>query len=126
MVIAPGIGARFDRGELVPALIVGINPALAAKVRIDRRVMLVRRVLIAAGALACQISTMVRATGRPSSSVMRPCTMMRSPSAVFPSTVDRSGIGGKCAVLKRGPVVSVIVCGRLTSLSCGCRFWVLP
>src|SRR5207248_9583281 len=49
VVIAPGIGAGLDRGEPVPALIVGIDPALATKVRIDRRVMLVRRVLIAAG-----------------------------------------------------------------------------
>src|ERR1700732_1391303 len=51
VVIAPGIGARLDRGEPVPALIIGIYPALAAEVRTDRRVMLVRRVLIAAGGI---------------------------------------------------------------------------
>src|SRR6059058_2669411 len=51
VVIAPGIGAGLDRGEPVPALIIGINPALAAEIRIDRGVMLIRRVLIAAGSI---------------------------------------------------------------------------
>ena len=35
-------------------------------------------------------------------------------------------IGGNCAAEKRGPVVSVIVCGSRTKASCGCRLWVLP
>src|ERR1700719_5050180 len=51
VVIAPRIGAGLDRGEPIPPLIVGKDSALAAEVRIDRRVMLVRRVLIAAGGI---------------------------------------------------------------------------
>src|SRR5690348_7350157 len=49
VVIAPRIGAGLDRGEPIPPLIVGKDSALAAEVRIDRRVMLVRRMMIAAG-----------------------------------------------------------------------------
>src|SRR6266404_9677596 len=51
VVIAPGIGARLDRSEPIPAVIIGVDAALAAKIRIERRVVLVARVLIAAGSI---------------------------------------------------------------------------
>ena len=48
MVIAPRVGAGLDRGEPVPAVAIGVDPALAAKVRIRRRIVLVGRMLVAA------------------------------------------------------------------------------
>jgi hypothetical protein len=45
--IAPRIGAGLDRREPVPAVVVGIDAALAAKIRIRRRVVLVGGMLIA-------------------------------------------------------------------------------
>jgi hypothetical protein len=124
--IAPRIGAGLDRREPVPAVVVGIDAALAAKIRIRRRVVLVGGMLIAARCIGLPDLDDSARDGRPSSSVMRPCTMMRSPSAALPFTTDWSGIGGNRAELKRGPVTSVIVCGNATKLSRGCRLWVLP
>jgi len=48
VMIAPGIGAGLDRREPVPAAVVGIDAAFAAKIRIRRRVVLVGGMLIAA------------------------------------------------------------------------------
>ena len=64
---------------------------------------------------------MVLGTGLPSSSVIVPATMMRSPSAGSPVAMVRSASGGKRPAEKLGPVVSVIVCGSGCSLCFGCR-----
>ena len=49
VMITPRIGARLDRGEPVPAVFVGEDAAFAAKIRVDRRVMLIRGMMVAAG-----------------------------------------------------------------------------
>src|SRR6516164_3421286 len=52
VMIAPGIGAWLDRGEPIPALVIGVDPAFAAKIRIDGRVVLISRVLVTAGGVS--------------------------------------------------------------------------
>ena len=74
--------------------------------------------------MACQISTMVFGTGRPSSSVIVPATMMRSPIAGLPVVMVRSTSGGKRLGEKLGPVVSVMVCGSGCSFCFGWRLTV--
>ena len=49
LVIRPGIGAGTDGQHLVAAVGVGEDPSGAGEIRIERRVVLVRRVVVAAG-----------------------------------------------------------------------------
>ena len=70
---------------------------------------------------------MVLGTGRPSSSVMVPATMMRSPIAALPVVLTvRSTEAGNRVGEKLGPVVSVMVCGSFCRRCSGCRLRVLP
>src|SRR5258708_13243782 len=52
LMVAPGIGAGFDRRVAVPALAIGEHASGAAKMGIERRIMLVALVVVPAGA-AC-------------------------------------------------------------------------
>ena len=65
VVVAPGVGAGLDRGEAVDAVFIGHAAAGAEEVRIDRRVVLVGGVDIAAGGVCLpefQHSVWYRAT----------------------------------------------------------------
>src|SRR6516225_4311246 len=47
VMIAPRIGAGLDRREPVAAVVVGIDAALAAKIGVERRIVLITRMLVA-------------------------------------------------------------------------------
>jgi len=51
--------------------------------------------------------------------------MMRSPIASWPSVFAMSAQGEKCVGENRGPLVSVIVCGKRASFRSGWRLCVL-
>ncbi len=73
-------------------------------------------------ALACQISSSVSGTGRPSLSSTRPVTMIRSPSGCPACWVVRSASAGATRPApSSGPVISVSRCRISTGGWCGAR-----
>ena len=48
-VVAPRIGAGLDGDELIPAIRIGEDPAFALEVGVERRIMRVTRMVVAAG-----------------------------------------------------------------------------
>ena len=94
-VVQPGIRARPDRGEAIPALVVGQHAARAGEVRVERR-----RSADRSGADSVRPRWPARSrracsgSGRPRSSSTRPSTMIRSPSG-SPGMLSREIVVGR-------------------------------
>jgi len=72
VVVRPRVGAGLDGLELVPALGVGDGTPGAGEVRVERRVVQIARVVVAAARWPARSPPRMPGTGRPFSSSTRP------------------------------------------------------